>query len=292
MDLSVSQLVIINIWFIIFYISVYIWAINYTKLPKRYNELKDKEYSKQDYYNQFIEWVSITHAWVSIIIGTYWVYFYGTRPNDRTVDSEYILMMSTLAYLSFDLILELYLNIWDSDNFLHHVFGIFPMILVLYYDYGGSSIVAITYYSELSNPCYLRRNLYKRIGMENSIEHQISLWLYAAVFIYWRAYIFYFICKEAMEVPIIPIILKLFCCLFLFISQGWIVYLFGMLWKSLPNWFSNPDKIKNTKWWSSVRQTYTKITRENPGYTICLSMVVFVSFLTPFSYGVYHSFKS
>ena len=102
---------ILNLFFMIFYISIYYYAINFTKIPKRVNELKDKEYSKQDYYFHFIEYVSITHAWVSIIIGGYSVYFYGTRASERTVDPEYVLMMSSLAYLTFDLILELYLGI-------------------------------------------------------------------------------------------------------------------------------------------------------------------------------------
>ena len=160
------------------------------------------------------------------------------------------------------------------------------------YDYGGSSIVAFTFWAEISNPFYLRRNLYKRIGMENTMKYQFFLWAYAAVFIYCRAYLFIFICKDAMESTKPPVVLKFFACLFVFVSQGWLVFLFGILWKSLPNWFPNPDKIRNeARWWKSVRQTYTALTRKNPGYAIILSVVTIISFLTPFSYGLYCTFK-
>ena len=292
MELSTDQLITICIWFLTFYILFYIIIFNNVKVPKRLNELKDKEYSKQDYHYYFIEYISAAHAWSSIILGGSSIYLYGTRPTDRTVASEYIVMMNSLAYLSFDLVLELYLNIWDFENFLHHIWGIFPTMLVLYYDYGGSSIVAFTFYGELTNPWYLRKCHYKRIGMENSITHQVWLWIYAALFTFCRGYLFIFIWKDAMEFPHAPIILKFFACLFVFISQGWLVFLFGMLWKSLPIWFSDPNRIRNTTWWLTVREAYTKLTRKNPGYAVTLSIVTTVSFLMPFSYGLYHSFKN
>ena len=111
----------------------------------------------------------------------------------------------------------------NANSYYVYLFSFFSNWFWVY-DYGGSSIVAFTFWAEISNPFYLRRNLYKRIGMENTMKYQFFLWAYAAVFIYCRTYLFIFICKDAMESTKPPIVLKFFACLFVFISQGWFVF--------------------------------------------------------------------
>ena len=240
---------------------------------------------RQQYWFWYIEYSSWTHGWLSIIWGAYSIYTSGTRANDITTQLEFLIMMNSMGYFMYDTVLEVYLGIMDFNNLIHHLCAVCPMLAAVYLDYGGSSIVALCFWAELSNPCYLRRNYYKRIGLEETVKCNICLWGYAAVFGYCRTVIFYDIMVQAVLTPKTHIFLKFWCCLFCYISHGWIIYLIGMLWKSLPTWFPDKEKAKNYDWWITGRNLYKKVVKTEPSHTVIVLCVLVFSFIIPFYRG-------
>jgi hypothetical protein len=140
------------------FFSMY-WVLHYyvVKTAPKPSDVVDKKgkkvkMSKTEYWFWYIEYASLFHAWLSIIWGAWSIYRDGTRPNGETTNLEYIIMMNSMGYFMFDLVLEIYLGILEFENSLHHACAVFPMVAAVFLDYGGSSIVALCFWSELSNP--------------------------------------------------------------------------------------------------------------------------------------------
>lgn len=93
--------------------------------------------------------------------------------------------------------------------------------------------------------------------------------------------------KAGIEEPKIALFLKFWLAAFVFVSHGWLLFLFGMIWKSIPWWFEDKEKIQKQKWWISVREAYNKIMKTSPSYPIIVSSLFICSFVLPFSYGIY-----
>jgi hypothetical protein len=111
------------------------------------------------------------------------------------------------------------------------------------------------------------------------------LWGYGLIFGYCRSVIFYGITIDAISSLKTHLFLKFWCCMFCYISHGWIVFLVGMLWKSLPTWFSDKEKAKKYGWWIKGRDLYARYVKAQPYYNILVIIVFIFSFVIPFSYG-------
>ena len=142
------------VWFSVMYwinqFLVYYLTPSPAKVKVAPNE--SKELDRQQFWFWYIEYNSWLHALISIILGGYSIYRDGTRYTDLTTSLEYMIMMNTTAYFVYDCIIELKLDIIDTENLIHHVVSAVPMVASIYLDYGGSVIVAFTFWSELSNP--------------------------------------------------------------------------------------------------------------------------------------------
>lgn len=278
----------------VFYTSTLYASYVYGPKPQRSekSKKKDEELSKQEFWHWYIEYWSWIHAISCIVLGGYSIYTTGTRATDKTTDLEYVVMMNSMGYFAFDCVVEIYLGIIDTEVFIHHLCGIIPMLAAVFLDNGGSSIVAFTFWSELSNPFYLSRDYYKQIGMEETIKCQIWLWGYAFVFIYARSYMFYVITRDAISTPVNHVFLKFWLSIFVFLSHGWLLFLCGMLWKSLPIWFPDPEKARKYHWWIRGRQLYAKYIKGQPYFSIFLGTMFVTSGLTPFLYGWYVNYQS
>lgn len=162
-------------WSMLIYFSFMYWGLHYivrNLVPEPKISIKSKErnqeISKQEYWYYYIEFGSVLHAYSSIALGGYSIWKDGSRAGDHTTDLEYLIMMNSCAYFIYDTVVEAYIGILDIIYLIHHLCAICPIIAALYLDYGGSLIAALCFWSEMSNPCYLRRCSYKRKGLEKT----------------------------------------------------------------------------------------------------------------------------
>ena len=135
------------------------------------------------------------------------------------------------------------------------------------------------------------RSYYKRVGLEETVKCQIYLWGYALVFAGARGVYFYHIMYNFMITPVLTVFLKFFCCAFVTLSHGWLLFLFGMLWKSLPSWFPDPEKAKKYTWWITGRKIYAKYVKGQPFITIYSVLIILFSGILPFIYGCYVNYN-
>lgn len=275
-------------WFTAFYA---IWLVMVFKLTPEPMMLNSKgkwvQMQKPDYYLQYLEWVSFVHAWIAIALSGYWIYYLQPNYNGFTTRPEFYAMNNSLAYLIYDTIVEVYYGTYDKGIIFHHVVAINTFLMVIRQEYAGSITVLGLLYSEVSNPVYQVRNAMKRMNLESWYSYQIILWIYAAIFIFFRGVMFPLALPTVFYAYRVPFYLKLSFVPGFFVSQGWIVLIISMLWKSVPHWWSDPEKIKQTPWYIRGRKFFAKYTKDAPWAYVVAGFIILYSSVLPVCYLYY-----
>lgn len=85
----------------------------------------------------------------------------------------------------------------------------------------------------------------------------------------------------------IPFYMKVVFTSILFLSYGWLVLISSYLWKTIPNWFSDPKKIEKAYWWIRGRELYKKYCKEKPMVYVTAFEIVLVVVVAPLSIAYY-----
>lgn len=124
--------------------------------PEPQKLVKDKwvKMSEPDFSLHYLEWVSFTHACLSLIFGAIAIYKDGFNFNAKTTVWEYIVICNSLSYFIYDTIVEFYYKTFDTGTLAHHIATISICSLSAYDSYGGSAMMVGLFYAEMSGPFY------------------------------------------------------------------------------------------------------------------------------------------
>ena len=289
------------LWIVGFSIFYWIaWSLIYHLIQHPREEVKvllsdeqpRKKLTKDDYYYIYINYISMIHALSAVCLSAVSIYMSGTRLIAPMTYLERIIICNSFAYFIFNTLLEWAWDILEAQSILHHSVSVVPMIVCVYYDYGGSTVVYYIMYGEMSNPFYIIRNNLRKRGLERTAKYVIALWVYGLVFAFWRLVMYSILAYKAMVFKNGPLFFKFLMCLMLFISYGWCVFLYGLLFKSIPDVWDkifniDRESVANANWYTKGRNCYTKWLRTQPRFSIAAALVIVISIVIPFSIGVY-----
>ena len=125
--------------------------------PKKYEKGKWIKMPTPDYWAHYLEWVSIVHAVITLILGFYTSYHYGYDFNRKTLYIEYVMVCNSCGYFIYDTIAEWYSETFDTGMVAHHLASITVTGVTLYEHYGGCAMFNGLYFAEMSGPCFIYR---------------------------------------------------------------------------------------------------------------------------------------
>jgi hypothetical protein len=161
---------------------------------------------------------------------------------------------------------------------------------VVFDDYAGASMVAGLFWAETSNQFYILRAAWRRKGLEDTIEYQAFLWIYAILYIISRGIVYVYNTYFIVFSLNIQFYIKVAFLPNLFLSHAWLIFILGMLWKSIPNWYSNSKEIENSSWWIRGRELFKKYTKDAPWVYINSGVIVMYSTIIPIACAYYAHF--
>lgn len=255
--------------------------------PKRLVKGSFIKMPKPDYWLHYLEWVSLVHGLVCLALGGYCMYKDGEDFDRRTTFWEYICISNSWAYFIYDSIVEYYYGTLDTGITAHHLAAICLTMSTLTDEYGGTAMMSGLFFAEVSNAFFILRCAWRRKGLENTMTYQILLWIYAGLYIASRG-IRYPINTYYITFSLnVPFYLKIVFLPLLFLSHGWLVLILSMLWKSIPNWFSNPKEVENSHWWLRGRQLFKKYTKDAPWVYVTSTIILLYSSIIPIGMAYY-----
>jgi hypothetical protein len=215
------------------------------------------------------------------LTGGYCLFTDGFNFNAKTTYAEYICIINSCAYFIYDTIAEYNWGTLDGGMTAHHLASICLTVSVMLDEYGGSSMVAGLFWAETSNQFFILRAAWRRKGLENTMQYQVFLWIYAILYVFSRGIVYvyntYFITFSLN----IPFYIKVAFLPNLFLSHAWLIFILSMLWKSIPNWFVNSKEVENSSWWLRGRQIFKKYTKDAPWVYISSGIIMIYSTIIP-----------
>ena len=240
-----------------------------------------------DYWLHYLEWVSFCHGIFCLILGGYCQIVDGFTFNRKTTNAEFICIINSIAYFVYDTIAEYRYGTLDAGITAHHIASIGLTLSILLNAYGGAAIVAGLLYAETSNPFFILRGAWRRKGLENTITYLIFLWTYAGLYILSRGLVYIYITYYITFALNIPFYVKIAFLPNLFLSHAWLILILSMIWKSIPNWYSNPKEVENSEWWLNGRAFFQKYTKDAPWVYINTGIIIIYSTVIPISLAYY-----
>lgn len=273
-----------------FYGTLLMVMVTFTPEPKKLVKGSWIKMPKPDYWLQYLEWVSLVHGILCLILGGISLYKYEYDFNRRTYYWDYVCVANSLAYFIYDTIGEYYYKTIDAGMFAHHIAAISITAATMKEVYGAQAMICGLFFAEVSNQFFILRAAWRRMGLENTMTYQILLWTYAFLYIVSRGFIYpyntYFI-TFALNMPFY---MKLLYLPSLFLSHAWLVLILSMLWKSIPNWFPNPQKVENSDWWIKGRKLFKKYTKDGPWVYVMVFIIAMYSAIIPIIMAYYAHF--
>lgn len=279
-----NRLIIAAGWFS-FYVFWSFLSFRYAPIPQTLAKGKWIRMPDPDYNMHYLEWVSIVHAIVCIILGTHIVINDGFYHNRKTLVFEYLMIWNSLGYFSYDTIAEWYFGTLDSGILAHHIGSLLWMIATIFETYGGSGVFTGLYFAELSGPCFIFRWAYKRQNLDKTTKYLWMVTVYSFLYVSSRGYGYtsnMFYIAGALKMPFY---LKCIFIPILFISFGWMTLVWGMYWRTIPYFFKNPEEVKSKNWWKVVANFFQKWTKESPGVYITSGILAIMFWVAPIGYA-------
>ena len=271
MDLVELNSVTITMSFCTFY-SIVICICFLYNLDRKVYPMSDKEY-----YLFYQEWVSFVHGLVAIVLSAYWFLLLGIDYDNPNTFYEVVTLWNTLGYMINDTVWMLLFKSWDLGILIHHLLTSVSLPVLILKGYGAGFWVVLLYYGELSNPFFQIRNQLKRLGFVKTKTYQVFLWVYGLIYIVFRAIMATIEVFRGLTFLKVPYIFKVMMCMGQVINLGWMIFVSGMLWKSIPYWYSNPDQAMTKQWWINGRDVYAKLTKQFP-YNFIIGSSLFLGF--------------
>jgi hypothetical protein len=173
-----------------------------------------------------------------------------------------------LAYFTYDTIVEVYYGTHDAGILFHHFASIGVCGGVAYETYGGSAMVNGLFCAEMSGPCYIIRCAWKRQKLEHTWKFHVMVWVYSSLYILSRGIGYSINIYNIANALNIPFYIKAVFLPALYVSYGWLILISRMLWRTIPNWYSNPKEAEKMEWWLAGQRFLKKWAKDSPGFYI------------------------
>jgi hypothetical protein len=143
------------------------------------------------------------------------------------------------------------------------------------------------FYAEWSGPFFIVRCAWKRQQLEHTFKFHLMVWIYSTIYFISRGAMFSYYIYPITLAMNIPYYMKVVFTSVIFLSYGWMVLISSYLWKTIPNWFSDPKKIERTYWWRRGRELYKKYCKDKPMVYVTAFGIIVVVVIMPLSAGYY-----
>ena len=122
-------------WFILWF--GYFLIVNTFKPEKIWKKLSKK--GSDDIKNRV---VSITHGLFSFCATAYHIFKHNPQYNEPISNFQHFLIIVSVAYFSYDLIVCICYDLTDFGLYIHHILVIFGYFMDEYYGYGGTETLS------------------------------------------------------------------------------------------------------------------------------------------------------
>jgi len=217
---------------LLFWIVLFI-AILYTVQPpkKIHPENTNGKKSKQ-YYEYYTNYVSMTHAFLSISLAFYALSTEGVSFGQPWSPMERFATYFSLSYFLFDTALNIYFGNCQGSMLAHHVVVLLILVYTVATGTGANELLGGFAVTEISNPFNLGRDQLKFHGMEDTKIFTVVGLAFALTFFVGRFVVFPFYFAE-MVVSTGSIWIKLTAASIWFVSWHWLFMIVNLMVKML-----------------------------------------------------------
>ena len=121
------------------------------------------------YWMYYTNLVSLIHCLLGIILPSIVFYYYGFEMNREALYVHHLIMLNSMAYFLYDLIMEAVYNVLDNITAVHHLCVIILGMYFYWNKYGGDEYLMTLFLGEISNPCLICRTILKSLRKTNSV---------------------------------------------------------------------------------------------------------------------------
>ena len=133
--------------------------------------------------------VSFIHGIVALLICGYHILFTFTECGEQTVPAEYLVLVISGGYFTYDLLAMAWLGLLDIDMTIHHLLCAVGILISLRINVGTGYFVLGLFVAEVSNPSMHIRVMLRNLGMRYTKSYEVAEYLYFATFFFGRVVI-------------------------------------------------------------------------------------------------------
>jgi hypothetical protein len=154
------------------------------------------------------------NGYLAFFLGLYWYVATNDRTCSKKIDTmELIMVASTGAHFTWDLIYMKYHGILEIGNLIHHTMGISSYYLTFYQQMNANLLVLNLFPAEFTNFNMHFREVLKRIGWRYTWTYYANEYLYSYLYIicrvFWIPAIYYWMVTCDTTNPIVLILYPL-----------------------------------------------------------------------------------
>lgn len=269
------------------YMALVYLALNYTKEPQKLVDGKWTPMTEKDAVVHRLDYVSYVHAWTWSFLWFYLFYMESLNFNKKTSLLQHFIVCNSWAYFISDSVWGFYKWAYDIILGIHHISAIMLLLITLCQKTGGFAIWTGLLIGEVPNPLYLYREALKRKGLSKTDLYLYVTWVYCSMYFIFRGVGITWITYPLALSINVSYAIKLVFMPLVFFSYAWLLLMAAILWKTLPRWFADPEKVKKASWWINGKIFFQKWTKDPPGMYITVSIIVVITMLLPLSLAYY-----
>ncbi|CAI2369027.1 unnamed protein product [Moneuplotes crassus] len=260
--------------------------------PLRKEDGKHVEMSKKAKTYQYHDWVSLLYS--VLLIGLFAMIYkdHGFELNRPGTEIDRHIMILGVAWYTFDLIIKAYAGIINSFVTAHHIFTVLSMLGCYIRNETHAFGAVALFINDASMICFVLKRTFERMNLEldddrfkiNFISLTISFVITRVWGNFWLLYTY------AVSIGNNPLIIILNSPTVAFGAIISIKFL-SKLWKHIPEWSSNPERVEEMALWKNVRVMFKTYNSRGMLKKLVDCAIYIVSVLTPIALSIYFSYS-
>lgn len=142
--------------------------------------------SKGTYLDLKNRMTSFIHGVLILVLSAYQVYFAFTECGDATNGTEYLILVISGGYFTYDFLLMAVLGLLDLDMAIHHCLCVGGICTVLLQNMGAGFVVQGLFVAEVSNPAMHMRIMLRHLGLRYTQAYEMAEYTYFTSFFFGR----------------------------------------------------------------------------------------------------------
>lgn len=225
-------------FFISFYIISGLVMRKYAPSPGKIEKIKP-----YFYWMYYTNLVSLQHCLLGIIWPALVFIFVGFEMNREALYVHHLIMINSMSYFLYDLVMEQVYGVLDIITAVHHLCVIFLGAYFYWNKYGGDEYLMTLFLGEISNPCLILRTILKSLRMTNSNYYTIIEGSFAVSFLLIRVAIAPIWMEYVFRAENCPFGHKLGLWVVYTISMSWNTKILGIFFKRYKEVFGEPGNF-------------------------------------------------